>query len=260
MGFSTTEITSNEIISDNPIHQRLLFAYHEATSVTDGQLLEVGCGVGRGIAILSDHCDQYTGIDKNEQLIGLLRQTYPGALFINQSVPPLEGIPSDTYDCVVAFQVIEHIENDDLFVRELHRVLKDKGQLIITTPNIKRSLTRNPWHVREYTAEGLSVLMKRYFTKLRTFGVQGNEKVEAYMEQNRKAVEKITRYDVLNLQYRLPRALLQIPYDILNRMNRKKLMTSNTGLVNEIQHSDYFLDENTETCLDFFYVAEKCDC
>ncbi|MCU0355064.1 MAG: class I SAM-dependent methyltransferase, partial [Cytophagales bacterium] len=235
MSFSTTEITSHEIVSDNPIHQRLLFAYHEATLLTDGQLLEVGCGVGRGIEILSAHCDQYTGIDKNEKLIASLRQTYPNALFIQQNVPPLHDIPTDSYDCVVAFQVIEHIQDDDLFVKELRRVLRDKGQLIITTPNIRRSLTRNPWHVREYTAEGLATLMRRHFTKLRTFGVQGNEKVEAYMEQNRRAVEKITRYDVLNLQYRLPRAVLQIPYDILNRLNRKKLMNANTGLVNEIQ-------------------------
>jgi len=237
-----------------------LFAYHEATNVTDGQLLELGCGVGRGIAILSDYCDQYTGVDKNEKLIGQLQQTYPKARFINQSVPPLTGIPTESYDCVVAFQVIEHIPNDDLFVKEIHRVLKPQGQLILTTPNIKRSLTRNPWHVREYTAEQLSALLKRYFTKLRPFGVQGNEKVEAYMEENRKAVEKITRYDVLNLQYRLPRAILQIPYDILNRLNRKKLLNNNTGLVNEIQHTDYFLDENVATCLDFFYVAEKCNC
>ncbi len=260
MSFSTTEITSHEIVSDNPIHQRLLFAYEEATNLTEGQLLEVGCGVGRGIAILSKHCEQYTGIDKNEKLIAQLQQSFPKAKFVYQNVPPLKDIPTDSYDCVVAFQVIEHIENDDLFIKELRRVLKNKGQLIITTPNIKRSLTRNPWHVREYTAQQLSALMKRHFTKLRTYGVQGNEKVEAYMEQNKKAVEKITRYDVLNLQYRLPRALLQIPYDILNRMNRKKLMNSNTGLVNEIQHTDYYLNEDVENCLDFFYVAEKCDC
>ncbi len=260
MTFSTTEITSNEIVSDNPIHQRLLFAYHEATTVTDGQLLEIGCGVGRGISILSAHCDQYTGIDKNEKLLAQLQQTYPNALFVNQHVPPLHTITTASYDCVVAFQVIEHIEDDDLFIKELHRVLKPKGQLIITTPNIKRSLTRNPWHVREYTAQQLITLMKRHFTKIRTFGVQGNEKVEAYMEQNRKAVKKITRYDILNLQYRLPRTWLQIPYDILNRLNRKKLMTDDTELVNVIQHTDYFLDENVDTCLDFFYVAEKCDC
>lgn len=260
MAFSTTEITSHEIVSDNPIHQRLLFAYHEATNITDGQLLEVGCGVGRGIEILARHCDQYTGIDKNAELIAQLRQTYPAAQFVQQNVPPMTGIATGSYDCVVAFQVIEHIGNDDLFVKELHRMLKPKGQLILTTPNRKRSLTRNPWHVREYTAAGLETLLKRHFTKVKMYGVQGNQKVEQYMEQNRRSVEKITRFDILNLQYRLPRALLQIPYDILNRLNRRKLMDGDTGLVSEISHTDYFLDENADASLDLFYVAEKCDC
>ncbi len=87
--------------------------------------------------------------------------------------------------------------------------------------------------------------------------MQGNEKVMSYYDQNRRSVEKITRFDVFNLQYRLPRAVLQIPYDILNRLNRKKLMQQATGLVAEIHFTDYFLDREVETCLDFFYVATK---
>ena len=45
--FSTTEITSHEIASDNPIHQRLFFAYEQASKLTNRNLLEIGCGVGR---------------------------------------------------------------------------------------------------------------------------------------------------------------------------------------------------------------------
>ncbi len=260
MAFSTTEITSDEIVSDNPIHQRLLFAYHQATQYVKEEALEVGCGVGRGIELLLPFCATYTGIDKNEKLLAQLQNTYPTGRFIHQNVPPLSGIHTGTYDWVVAFQVIEHIENDDLFVKELQRVLKPKGKLIITTPNRLRSLSRNPWHVREYVDTELKALMLKHFTSVETFGVQGNEKVEAYMEQNRKSVEKITRYDIFNLQHRLPRFLLQIPYDILNRMNREKLQKGNTGLVNDIQYTDYSLTHDTKNCLDFFYIGEKCDC
>jgi hypothetical protein len=78
-----------------------------------------------------------------------------------------------------------------------------------------------------------------------------------YYEKNKKAVEKITRFDIFNLQYRLPRTVLQIPYDLLNRWNRKSLMNSNDSLVNEISYDDYFLSDEVENCLDFFYIAEK---
>jgi hypothetical protein len=55
MAFSTTEITSSSIVSDNPVHQRLFFAYHEAAKLVGGNLLEIGCGVGRGLDVLAQH-------------------------------------------------------------------------------------------------------------------------------------------------------------------------------------------------------------
>ncbi len=255
--FSTTEITSHEMLSDNPVHQRLVFAYVEAGKMTSGDLLEVGCGVGRGLAILVENSQHYTAIDKNEELLEMLRKQYPKLHFINQNIPPLRNLADDRFDFIVSFQVIEHIPNDDLFVREIHRVLKPGGKAIITTPNIKLSLTRNPWHIREYRAQELEDLMKKYFSQIETKGVAGNQKVMEYYEQNRKAVQKITRWDVLNLQYRLPRQVLQVPYDILNRLNRKKLQKQNTGLVSEIHYSDYYLSHDPEASLDFFYIGTK---
>lgn len=45
-------------------------------------------------------------------------------------------LPDDAYDVVVAIEVIEHMEDHFRFVRELLRVLKPGGMLIITTPNV----------------------------------------------------------------------------------------------------------------------------
>ena len=61
---TTTEITSDSIPSDNPIHQRLLSAYVYVQPLLAGNLLEVGCGTGRGLEILVNAADHYTGIDK----------------------------------------------------------------------------------------------------------------------------------------------------------------------------------------------------
>ena len=255
--FKTTEVTSHEITSDNPVHQRLLFAYEEASKLLGGNLLEIGCGVGRGLDILINACEQYTAIDKNDKLIGMLTEKYPNLTLITQNIPPFTGIADNTYDFVVSFQVIEHIKSDDLFVKEIHRVLKPGGKAIITTPNIKLSLTRNPWHIREYTAEGLEKLMAKYFAEVATHGVHGNEKVMEYYEQNKKSVEKITKWDVLKLQYRLPRQVLQVPYDILNRMNRKKLHKQDDTLVAEINFDDYYLSNNPDESLDLFYIGTK---
>ncbi|MFN7012758.1 MAG: class I SAM-dependent methyltransferase, partial [Bacteroidia bacterium] len=161
------------------------------------------------------------------------------------------------FDKAISFQVIEHIEDDLLFLAEIQRVLKPGGQLILTTPNIKMSLTRNPWHVREYTLEELKTLLEKYFSKVEMKGITGNQKVMDYYYENKKGVEKFTRFDIFNLQYRLPRQVLQIPYDILNRINRRIIMNKNNKLVNSVTHEDYFLKEADDTVFDFFCIATK---
>ena len=254
--YKTTEITSAEIASDNPVHQRLLFPYVEAAQIVRGSVLEIGCGWGRGLELLTEAADHYTGLDKNDELITSLQREYPAATFIQANIPPLSTLNDNTFDYIVTFQVIEHIENDDLFIREAHRVLKPGGKLLLTTVNKTFSLTRNPWHVREYLADELKSLMQKYFAAVDTRGIHGNDKVMTYYEQNKASVERFTRFDIFDLQHRLPRRLLQVPYDIANRMNRNRLLQAD-GLAAEIDYTDYVVSNNPAGSLDFFYVATK---
>lgn len=253
----TTEITSGTIASDNPIHQRLLFAYTEAAPYISGRLLDIGCGEGRGLEYLRDGAASYTGIDKIPEVLAALRDKYPGDNFLQMNIPPFQGLPDRSFDTAVSFQVIEHIEDDKRFVEEIHRVLDDEGTAILSTPNIKMSLTRNPWHVREYTWEQFRDLLGSVFSSVECLGVYGDEKVMAYYEMNRKGVEKFTRFDIFNLQYRLPRKWLAFPYNVANRLNRNKLMSSDNSLVAEIGLDNYYLDKASDNCFDLFFIARK---
>ena len=86
---------------------------------------------------------------------------------------------------MITFQVIEHIKKDHLFIQEVKRILKPGGKLIIATPNILMSLTRNPWHVREYTPAQFDTLLSRYFRSVEKYGVFGNEKIMTYYEKTK---------------------------------------------------------------------------
>ena len=119
------------------------------------------------------------------------------------------------------------------------------------------SLTRNPWHIREYTADEFQNLLSIGFDRVSVAGVVGNEKVMEYYEKNRQGVKRITRFDILDLQHRLPRQLLQIPYDILNRINRRRLLKQNSELTTSIEMSDYAVSPNTEQAFDLLFTATK---
>ena len=253
----TTEITSESIPSDNPIHQRLLKAYVLAQDFVHGEVLEVGCGEGRGIDLIIDKCKSYTAIDKIEPVIDQLRKKYPFGKFLSGNIPPLTQFSDNSFDRIFSFQVIEHIEDDHLFLSEINRILKPGGIALITTPNRPRSLSRNPWHTREYTAQELTDLAKKYFSSVEMKGITGNEKIQQYYERNKKSVDRIMRFDVLDLQHKLPASVLRVPYELLNRLNRNKLKDTADELVRSIRHEDYLLTDAAETALDLFLIAKK---
>ena len=252
----TAERVSGRDASDNYVFQRSLLAYLYAAERVQGTVLEIGTGSGYGVEIIAPHAERFLTVDKHQPSAELI-EGHENVEFRQMVVPPLSGIESESVDCVISFQVIEHIKHDGEFVREVHRVLKKGGVFIVSTPNRPMSLTRNPWHIREYTVEEFSALLGGCFEEVEALGVEGNERVWEYYENNRRGVERITRFDVLDFQHRLPRWMLQIPYDLLNRLNRKRLLKKNNALTTGITTNDYSVVPVHERCFDLLYVATK---
>ena len=69
MSIFTTEITSEKLVSDNPLHNRLLSAYCFAEKYLNGNVLELGCGEGRGVEIILRNSKSFTAIDKIKEVI-----------------------------------------------------------------------------------------------------------------------------------------------------------------------------------------------
>ena len=143
----SAERVSGRDLSDNFVFRRSILAYYKAAEIVSGDVLEIGTGMGYGIDVVAPAADRFVTVDKTEPRFeaGLPSN----AEFRRMTVPPLD-FADGSFDFAVSFQVIEHIERDVDFVREVSRVLRDGGSFIVSTPNAPMSLTRNPWHVREY--------------------------------------------------------------------------------------------------------------
>lgn len=96
-----------------------------------GTLADVGCGSGTLWKYVNDLFARYVGID-------LVRySSFPSDGELRLADLNAAAIPLSTgsVDVVAAIEIIEHLENPRAFVRELARIAKPGGWVVLTTPN-----------------------------------------------------------------------------------------------------------------------------
>jgi SAM-dependent methyltransferase len=114
-----------------------------------GKLLDIGCGDMPYKDLISQRVDQYEALDFKERAAGV---NYIG------SVEKMDMIQDGTYDSAVCFEVLEHVPNPFEGVKEINRILKKDGILILSVPHLSR-LHEQPHDYFRYTSYGITSLM-----------------------------------------------------------------------------------------------------
>lgn len=128
-------------------------------------MLDVACGVGYGIEILAAAgAAAVTGIDVDPAAVAESK-----ARFGEHAKEILEGdlrqlpLEDDSFDLVVSFETIEHVDDPEKALAELRRVLRPDGVLIISSPNPDVYLGGNEHHVHEFRPEELAQAVGVHF-------------------------------------------------------------------------------------------------
>jgi ubiquinone/menaquinone biosynthesis C-methylase UbiE len=98
------------------------------------KVLDAGCGEGHLLKRLSERKAEYFGADITDAALKKARERVPNGKFYKMDLAKLE-FPDETFDCVTCSEVLEHIYLYKDVMKELVRVLKKGGLLIITFPN-----------------------------------------------------------------------------------------------------------------------------
>jgi SAM-dependent methyltransferase len=106
----------------------------------------------------------YLGI--NEQIIGEVKQRRSNVENVVLGDMTKSDLPNESFDLAVSVEVIEHVEEDERFVSEISRVLKNGGIFLLTTPNGDWVENKNPDHKRHYRREELQTLLEKYFSEV----------------------------------------------------------------------------------------------
>ncbi len=138
--------------------------------VAGKKVLDVACGEGFGTAIMAARALSADGVDISSAAIRHASTTY-GTLencrFHHGEAVHLP-FPDAHFDVAVSFETIEHIDEgaQRRFIGEIHRVLKEDGVFVISSPNRKNYSERkglvNPFHIRELDEGELRELLEPF--------------------------------------------------------------------------------------------------
>ncbi|MDH3324546.1 MAG: class I SAM-dependent methyltransferase, partial [Candidatus Peregrinibacteria bacterium] len=95
----------------------------------NAKILDVGCGTGSDLEVISKF-GEVTVLDINQEALNQIPDKY------NKICADLTetNLPDAEYDCIVAFDILEHIENQEHAARQLFHTLKPNGKFVGTVP------------------------------------------------------------------------------------------------------------------------------
>src|SRR5262245_6359687 len=130
------------------------YAY-AATLVSHKRVLDLACGEGYGAKMLAATATSVVGIDIDETVIRHATEKYSTAnlTFTAGSITDVPLHDNHSFDVIVCFEAIEHIDAHEAMLLEVKRLLKEDGLFILSTPNKavyrNQSTEENRFHVKE---------------------------------------------------------------------------------------------------------------
>ena len=131
------------------------------------RLLDVGCGEGFFLFNASKAGYTGKGVEISQDAAAYARKEFS----LDVEAKPLEGtqLPKNYFDVVTMWQVLEHVPYPLMVLKEVHRILKPEGLLVVSTPNIEGLLAkifRRRWwnirrlHINQFTTKTLMNILK----------------------------------------------------------------------------------------------------
>jgi len=92
-----------------------------------GKLADLGCGKAPLYGFYKDYVNEWIALDWNNE-------SYKNLKIIKQDLKKRLPFGKNSFDTVLLTEVLEHIQNPDMLLKEIYRILKKKGHVIVTVP------------------------------------------------------------------------------------------------------------------------------
>lgn len=151
------------------------------------KVLDISCGTGYGSELIAINGGEVTGVDISEETIKFAKEHFTHAEFQLGNAENLD-FPDDTFDIVVSFETIEHLDNPLKFISQVNRVLKKGGLFIGSVPrelDTPEFRARQPFHKSFYGSLADVIYLLAQFKKIKVTS-QVNDILDTYNELQTK--------------------------------------------------------------------------
>lgn len=135
----------------------------------NGRVMDVACGAGYGMEILSMVAREVVGVDRNEGAIDYAQKHYKfhrkPAEFHLYDIEKEDFSNLGKFDAITSFETIEHLKNPDKFIETVKKMLNDDGFFIFSIPR----MSDNPWHLVLYDLKKTMALMQKHFPRIKWY-------------------------------------------------------------------------------------------
>ncbi len=184
--FHKTTTTQKRLIQDKNFTYRHILQILNKYITSSQKILDIGCGAGtlclyyahRGNAVVGIDISQ-TAINRAKKSASLLK--LKKAKFEKMDFP--NKTPQEQFDFIIFTEVIEHLENDELALNKIYKLLKKNGMAFISTPSrnaplhrlgLAKNFDKEVGHLRRYTLKELEKKVKKSgFTIIETKKTEG---------------------------------------------------------------------------------------
>lgn len=155
----------------NPIEASIhLNRYLTAKQYVAGKrVLDIACGEGYGSKLMKDWgAASVVGVDVSDEALAVANRYFSGdgITFLNHTAEELP-FDSDSFDVVVSFETIEHLDHPEKFLQEIARVVKFDGVVLVSCPNDpyyskNDPAFSNPFHKHAFNFFDFKEMSERY--------------------------------------------------------------------------------------------------
>jgi SAM-dependent methyltransferase len=143
----------------------------EAQPPANARVLEIGCGTGHNLVMLGEF-GSVDALELDDEARAVAEQRL-GKSVMSAPLPELAGVPERHYDLIGAFDVIEHIDDDQAALASIAARLKPGGKLVVTVPAHQWMWSAHDvvnHHKRRYSKRALRALVQGSSLKLERSG------------------------------------------------------------------------------------------